>query len=122
MMRDFTFIDDVVEAIFRCCYKPATIDLKFNREIPNSSTSFAPHRIFNLGGENPIKLTDFIEILEDSIGKKAIKNFLQLQPGDVEKTAANNSRIKNWLDFQPKTTIVEGIDIFIDWYKKFYKV
>ena len=89
MKRDFTYIDDIVEGVYRCCYKPAFIDKDFDCLNPNQATSFAPFRIFNIGNSTPVELIRFIEILEDELGLKAIKNFLPMQPGDVTSTAAH---------------------------------
>ena len=121
MRRDFTYIDDIVEGVIRCCYKPATIDEKFDGLNPNQSTSFAPFRIFNIGNSKPIELLRFIEILEDELGAKAIKNFQPIQPGDVYATAANTDLLKNWIDFKPSTTIEIGVNKFAKWYLDFYK-
>ena len=121
MRRDFTYVDDVVEGIIRCSNKPALPDQKFNRKEPNPSSSFAPYRIFNLGNSEPIELSKFIEILEDSIGIKAIKNFSEMQPGDVEGTYADCSKLQEWIGFKPKTNLIEGIDNFVNWYRNYYQ-
>ncbi|MBI96620.1 hypothetical protein CL656_05690 [bacterium] len=121
MRRDFTYIDDVVEGIFRCCYKPAYINETFNALNPDKSTSFAPYRIFNIGNSQPIELLKFIEILENALGKKAIKDLQPIQPGDVQATAANTDRLKNWINFKPSTKIEDGINKFAEWYINYYK-
>ena len=121
MQRDFTYIDDIVEGIYRCCYKPAYIDEKFDSLNPNNSTSFAPYRIFNIGNSQPIKLLKFIETLEDCLGIKAIKNFQPMQPGDVEATAANTDLLDSWVGFKPSTSIELGIQKFAKWYLRYYK-
>jgi len=121
MKRDFTFIDDIVEGIFRCCYKPANIDIDFDSLTPNKATSFAPFRLFNIGNSNPIELLRFIEILENELGKKAIKNFLPIQPGDVEATAANTDLLEKWVDFKPSISIEIGVHKFANWYMNYYK-
>ncbi len=120
MLRDFTFIDDVVEAIVKCCYKPATVNEHFNFTNPTTSNSFAPHQIFNVGNSNPIELTKFIDLLEEFIGIKAIKVFENIQPGDVVATAANTEKLENWINFRPKVSIEVGLKIFVEWYKKYY--
>ena len=120
MKRDFTFIDDIVEGIIRCSNKPAKPDNKFNRSDPNPSTSFAPFRIFNLGNSEPIEIMRFVEILEDAIGIKAIKNFTEMQLGDVEVTYADCSKLENWISFKPKTSLTKGINIFVNWFKDYY--
>ena len=121
MKRDFTYIDDIVEGVYRCCYKPAYIDNEFNCLNPNQSTSFAPFRVFNIGNSDPIELLRFIEILEDELGVKAIKNFLPMQPGDVESTAAKTDLLENWINFKPSTSIEIGVNKFAEWFLDFYR-
>ena len=120
MQRDFTYIDDVVEAIIKCCYKPATSNSTFNYIDPNPSSSFAPHRIFNVGNSKPIELLEFLKILEAEIGKPAKLNFEDIKPGDVVATAADTALLRDWIGFTPKTKIKKGIKLFIDWYRKYY--
>ncbi len=121
MQRDFTYIDDVVEGIVRCCFKKASIDDDFNPLIPNPSTSLAPYRIFNIGNSNPIKLSYFIELLEKNLGKKAIKNFQPMQPGDVVATAARMDLLNSWVEYKPTTSIENGIRLFSEWYLAYFK-
>tara|TARA_Y100001968_G_scaffold327607_1_gene372985 strand:+ start:760 stop:1845 length:1086 start_codon:yes stop_codon:yes gene_type:complete len=121
MQRDFTYIDDVVEGIIRCCFKKASIDFDFNPLIPNPSTSSAPYRIFNIGNSSPIQLTYFIDLLEKSLGKKAIKDLQPMQPGDVVSTAAQMNLLNSWVDYQPKTSIENGIKLFSEWYLDYFK-
>ncbi len=120
MYRDFTYIDDVTSAIEKCCNKPAEINQKFDHFRPDCATSFAPHMIFNLGSNNPISLLMFIEKLEEKLGKKAIKNFLPIQPGDVKKTWANIDKLNSWIEYQPSISFDEGIQNFATWYKSYY--
>ncbi len=120
MKRDFTFIDDIVEAIFLCLKKPAEKDLNFNKKTPTASTSFAPHMIFNIGNSKTIELMDFIKILEENIGKSAKKVFMDLQPGDVISTEANVEKLEQWINFTPKISIDEGVKIFSDWYINYF--
>ena len=120
MERDFTYIDDIVEALFRCCYKPAISDNDFDAINPSASTSDAPYRVFNIGNGNPIKLLDFINTLEKSLGKKAILDFKPLQPGDVIKTASDIKKLNEWIGFIPKTSIADGINNFSNWFKNYY--
>ena len=120
MFRDFTYIDDVINAIEKCCYKPAKKTKEFDFLQPNASISFAPHMIFNVGSDNPISLLDFIEQLEVNLGEKAIKKFLPMQPGDVEKTWANIESINSWIGYKPEITFKDGIRRFANWYKLFY--
>ena len=115
MQRDFTYIDDVVEAIIKCSLKP----VKLNKDEEYFS---APHEIFNIGNNKPINLISFIEILEEELGKKAIKNFLPLQPGDVISTHADISKINAWIDFIPKTSLKLGVKKFVEWYKEYYSI
>ena len=121
MRRDFTYIDDIVEGVYRCCYKPAYIDKSFDALNPKQFSSFAPFRIFNIGNSNPIELLRFIEILENELGKKAIKNFMPIQPGDVEATAANTDLLENWIGFKPSTAIELGVSKFASWYLDYYQ-
>ena len=121
MQRDFTYIDDVVEGIVRCCFKKACIDYDFNPLIPNPSTSHAPYRIFNVGNSHPINLGYFIELLEKNLGKKAIKNFQPMQPGDVVATAAKMDLLRSWVEFKPITSIENGIKLFTKWYLNYFK-
>ncbi|MBW3041373.1 NAD-dependent epimerase/dehydratase family protein [Prochlorococcus marinus] len=121
MQRDFTYIDDIVEGIIRCCFKKASIDFDFNPLIPNPSTSSAPYRIFNIGNSTPIQLTYFIDLLEQSLGKKAKKDFQPMQPGDVVATAAKMELLNSWVDYKPKTSIEKGISLFSEWYLDYFK-
>ena len=121
MKRDFTYIDDVVEGIYRCCQKPAFTNDEFDVQNPDQSTSFAPYRIFNIGNSQPIELLRFIEILEEAFGLKAIKEFLPMQPGDVEATFAKTDLLENWINFKPSTSLEIGIDKFAKWYLNYYK-
>ena len=122
MKRDFTYIDDVILTIIELINKPATSDIQFNRDNPNPSTSWACHRIFNLGSNNPIELNTFINLLENEIGKKANKNFVAMQPGDIQETYSDNELVYEWSGYKERTTINKGIRNFIDWYKEFYKI
>ncbi len=119
MDRDFTYIDDVTEIIFRLIDKSASPDINFKKD-PNPSISWAPHRIFNIGSSKKIALMKFIEILEEEIGIKAIKKFEPMQMGDVKSTYADTSNIEKWIDFKPKTELKYGINKFISWYKEYY--
>ena len=120
MKRDFTYIDDIVEAIFRCCYKPATPNKEFDYFNPDPATSFAPHRVFNIGNSKQVKLLDFIDILEKNIGMDAIKNLKDLEVGDVIETYSDSSKIEEWIGFAPQTDIEKGVEIFINWYRSYY--
>ena len=120
MERDFTYIDDVVEGIFRCCYKPATKNINFNDYDPDPATANAPHRLFNIGNSTPTNLLDFIEIIEKVFNKKAVKNYDSIQPGDVIATAADTSALNDWIGFKPSTKLEEGVKQFANWYESFY--
>ena len=120
MERDFTYIDDVVEAIIRCCSKPATVSELFDTKNQDPSISSAPFRIFNIGNSEPVKLLRFIEILESVLGVKAIRNKMPMQPGDVEATAADTKLLENWVGFKPYTKIEDGIKKFAKWYIEYY--
>ncbi len=115
MKRDFTYIDDVTEGIFKCCYKPAT-----SKNNPNGFFSSAPYRVFNIGNSNPIKLMSFIELLEDKLDLKADKDYLDMQNGDVKETWADTDELRKWISYSPSTSIEKGVEKFVDWYKKYY--
>ena len=119
MYRDFTYIEDVINAIEGCCYKPAIKNNNFNFNMPEASTSFAPHMIFNVGSNKPISLLYFIEKLEENLGKKAEKILLPLQPGDVTETWANIEKLKAWIGYEPKVSFDEGITYFSNWFKSY---
>lgn len=120
MYRDFTFIDDVIEILYRLIKKPAKANLLFNADKPDPSSSWAPYMLFNIGNSNQVKITEFIRILENEIGIKAIKNFTNMQKGDVKSTIADTKSIESWVNFRPNTTIESGIKKFIKWYKDYY--
>ena len=122
LIRDFTYVDDIVESLLRIIFKPASKDNNFDRKNPNSSTSWAPHRVFNIGNSKPVPLMEYINELEIILGKKANKIFLPMQPGDVISTAADTSLLDSWVEFRPKTPIKIGVKNFVKWYKEFYKV
>ncbi len=102
--------------------KPAVSNSSFNMFDPEPSTSFCSHRIFNLGNSNPVELLEFINCIETELGIKAIKEYLPLQPGDVEETFADNTSLNQWINFYPKTSLKDGIKDFLSWYKIFYKI
>ena len=121
MVRDFTYIDDIVESLVRLIDKPPINNINFDFQNPSSSKSWAPYRIFNIGNSNPIPLMEFIKAIEDKLGIKAQKEFLEMQPGDVSSTYADTSSLEDWTGFKPNTSIKKGISEFVDWYKSFYK-
>jgi len=122
MQRDFTYIDDIVEGIIRINDNPPKGNEDWNGMNPDPSSSPAPYKIYNIGNNNPVKLMDFIEALENKLGKKAQKNMLPIQPGDVPSTYADVEDLISDLDYKPETTIEEGINNFVDWYLEFFKV
>ncbi len=119
MKRDFTFIDDAVEAIVLCSKKLTTPDKDFNRYKPNPSTSFSSHRIFNVGNNKSVNLLYFLELLEKMLGKKAIIKKMEMQPGDVQETLCDNTSLQNWISFAPDTSIEKGVEIFSKWYQEY---
>jgi UDP-glucuronate 4-epimerase len=118
--RDFTFIDDIVEGIVRIVDKVAAPNLAWNGECPDPGTSAAPYRLYNIGNSHPVELLYVIECIEAAVGRKALKNMLPLQPGDVPRTFANIDALVEDIGFRPRTPIEEGIWRFVDWYRDFY--
>ncbi|WP_147803683.1 NAD-dependent epimerase [Alkalicoccus halolimnae] len=122
MMRDFTYIDDIVDGIVRLLDKPPKADPDWDREKPDPSSSYAPYKVYNIGNNQPVKLMDFIETLEKHIGIEAKKEYLPMQPGDVKATYADIDDLQRDTGFEPKTTIDEGLGHFVKWYKAYYEV
>lgn len=122
MKRDFTYIDDVVEGVVRLLDKKPVPNPNWDSEHPDPATSSAPYRIYNIGNNQPVELNRFIAALESALGKKAKKEYLPLQPGDVPATYADVDDLFQAIGYQPKTSIEEGIARFVDWYKSFYEV
>jgi UDP-glucuronate 4-epimerase len=122
MVRDFTYIDDIVEGVVRVLDKPATPNPAFDAANPDAATGHAPYRVFNIGNNRPTPLMEYIEALEQVLGKTAQKNFLPIQPGDVPATAANTDELDAWVGFKPNTPVRVGIACFVEWYRDFYKV
>lgn len=120
MIRDFTYIDDIVEGVMRVVDATAKPDPTWTGDKPNPAISYAPYRIFNIGNNNPIQLMRYINALEDCLGKKAKMDMLPMQPGDVPATAADVTRLQNAVDFRPKTEVETGIAKFVDWYRSYY--
>ena len=121
MKRDFTYVDDIVEAIARLIPKIPKPDPEWSGLIPDPSSSFAPYRVYNIGNNKPIELLRFIEVIEQKIGKKAIKNFMPIQDGDVPETYADVDDLMREIDFKPSTEIEVGVGKFVDWYMDYYK-
>ena len=122
MMRDFTYIDDIVESITRLTKRPAQPNPDWSGDKPDPGSSYAPYKVYNIGNNSPVKLMDFIEAIENKLGKKAKKNFLPLQAGDVPETYANVEDLFRDINFKPQTSIQEGVNKFIDWYLNYYEV
>jgi UDP-glucuronate 4-epimerase len=122
MVRDFTYIDDIVESLVRVLDRPATPDPAFDQAAPDPATSWAPHRIFNIGNSSPTPLMTYIEALEAALGITAEKRFLPLQPGDVPATAADTTALEAWTGFRPNTPVREGVARFVAWYREYYGV
>lgn len=120
MMRDFTYIDDIVASVNETLFKTATPNSNFDAHHPDPATSHAPYRIFNIGNSQPVPLMQFIETIEDALGKKAIKKMMGMQAGDVKVTSADTSELNQWVNFKPNTSIKEGVNRFVDWYKNYY--
>ncbi|NVJ98498.1 MAG: NAD-dependent epimerase [Alphaproteobacteria bacterium] len=118
--RDFTFVDDIVRGIVGALDNPAAPDDAWNGNAPSSHTSKAPWRIHNIGNGNPVALMRYIEVLEDCLGKKAEKNFLPMQPGDVPETSASVETLEALTGYKPDTPVEEGVRKFVDWYRDFY--
>ena len=121
MQRDFTFVDDIVEGVIRVTDRTAIPSPIYDAAAPDPATSNAPFRVFNIGNNNPVPLLDFIGCIEDALGKKAEKNLLPLQDGDVPATYANTDALNEWVGFVPGTSIEQGIGRFVAWYRDYYK-
>jgi UDP-glucuronate 4-epimerase len=120
--RDFTYIDDIADGVVRVLDKPAVPDPAWNGDTPDPATSSAPHRVYNIGNNKCIELERYIEVLEDCLGRKAEKNLLPLQPGDVPDTYADVDDLARDFDYRPDTGIEVGVRRFVDWYKDYYRV
>lgn len=122
MVRDFTYVDDIVEGIIRVNDRPAEPDPAFDPTAPDPATSNAPYRVFNIGNNQPTQLMDYIAALETALGREAKKNFLPMQPGDVPATAASTVELEKWVDFNPCTAVTDGVARFVEWYKAYYRI
>ena len=120
MVRDFTYIDDIVEGVIRVLDKTATPDPDFDPMNPDPGTSTAPFRVFNIGNGNPTPLMDYIGALEDALGMTVEKNMMPMQPGDVPATSADTSELRDWVGFAPNTDVRDGVQRFVDWYIGYY--
>ena len=122
MLRDFTYVDDIVEGITRVIDNPARGRAEWSGETPDPSTSSAPYKIYNIGNNNPVKLMDFITAIEKAIGAEIPKKLMPLQAGDVPATYADVSDLVEDMDYKPETPVQLGIDKFVAWYRAFFKV
>jgi UDP-glucuronate 4-epimerase len=120
MKRDFTYIDDIVEGVERVIFRIPEPNPVWSGDSPDPATSYCPYRIYNIGNNNQVELMRFIEVLEDCLGKKAIKNFMPMQNGDVPATYANVDDLVHDVGFKPSTTIETGLKKFVDWYSNYY--
>lgn len=121
MQRDFTFVEDIVSGIIGVIQKPPVEDAELGQKVLPPDRSWAPYRIFNIGNNNPVELERFIDILEEKLGKKAVREYLPIQPGDVPATYADIDSLRDWCGFKPETNLETGIGAFVDWYKDYYK-
>ena len=122
MLRDFTYVDDIVEGVTRIIDNPAEPNPEWSGKQPEPSSSSSPYKIYNIGNNDPVKLMDFIEAIENALGKKIQKNMMPLQAGDVPETYANVDDLVRDLDYKPSTSVQKGIDNFVAWYREFFKV
>jgi UDP-glucuronate 4-epimerase len=122
MQRDFTYVDDIIEGVVRIVDKIPEANSGWNSDFPDPGTSYAPYRIYNIGNNKPVELLRFIEVLEECIGKKAAKNLLPMQKGDVTATYADVSDLMTDVSFKPSITIEEGVKRFVEWYREYYQL
>ena len=122
MERDFTYIDDIVEGIYKLLPLAPKSNPEWDETEDNLSESFAPYKVYNIGNNQPVQLEKFISVLEDKIGKKAERVYMEMQPGDIVRTYADTSDLEKAIGFKPSTSIEDGLQKFADWYKEFYNV
>lgn len=122
MLRDFTFIDDIVEGVLKVISHIPEPDKDWNPKQPSPASSSAPYKIYNIGNSHPVKLMDFIEAIEEAIGREAEKIYLPMQPGDVYQTYADTSRLEKELGFKPDKNLKEGVRETVEWYRNFYNI
>jgi len=120
--RDFTYVADIVEGVIRVLDQPAAPNPEWIGSTPDPATSLGPYRIYNIGNNSPVELMRYIEVLEDCLGKKAEKNLLPLQPGDVPDTYADVTALIDDTGYKPNTSIEDGVARFVEWYRAYYKV
>lgn len=122
MLRDFTYIDDIAEGVLRVIDRSPVADECWKADSPDPATSCAPYRLYNIGNSHPVRLMDFIEAIEEAIGRKAKKNFMPMQPGDVYQTYADTTDLQADFGFKPDKSVRDGVKETIDWFRKFYKL
>ena len=122
MQRDFTFVDDIVEGVIRVVDRVAEPNGTYDPLLADPATSSAPYRVFNIGNNNPVQLLEFIACIERALGRKATKNLLPLQDGDVPATFANTDALNAWVGFVPGTSVETGVARFVDWFRGYYRV
>jgi UDP-glucuronate 4-epimerase len=122
MVRDFTYIDDVVEGVLRVIDNAAAPNPKWSGDKPDPATSYAPFKLYNIGNSKPVQLMRYIEVLEQCLGRKARLDLLPMQDGDVPATSANTEALEQAVGFRPDTTVETGIARFVEWYRQYYKV
>ena len=120
--RDFTYIDDIVEGVVRVIDNVAAPNPDWSGDTPDSASSKGPYRLYNIGNNQPVELMHYIEVLEDCLGKKAEKNMLPLQPGDVPATYADVSDLVNDVGYKPDMSVEQGVANFVEWYRDFYRI
>lgn len=120
MMRDFTYVDDIVEGVLRVLDRPAETNIGYDSGVPDPATSNVPYRLFNIGNNQPVRLMDYIAALESALGRTAEKRLLPLQPGDVPATYADTTLLDEWVSFKPMTPVTEGVARFVEWYRAYY--
>jgi UDP-glucuronate 4-epimerase len=122
MQRDFTYIDDIVEGVVRVLDRAPAPDTAFNKESPDPAHSWAPYQVLNIGNHGPAGLMEYLDALEEALGKKAERNYLSMQPGDVPATFADTSLLMDWTGFKPRMSIRDGVERFVGWYVHYWEV
>jgi len=122
MQRDFTYIDDVVDGVVKCTGRPAAPAPGWDSSAPSPASSSAPYRLYNIGNNQPVELEHFVNVLEMTLGKKAVRNYLPMQAGDVYATYADISSLQEAVGFTPSTPLEQGIKNFVEWYKAYHKI
>ncbi|MGB7687451.1 MAG: UDP-glucuronate 5-epimerase, partial [Pseudolabrys sp.] len=120
--RDFTYIDDVAESVVRLVDRPPTGNPNFSGARPDPGSSSAPWRVYNIGNNKPVELLEVVRLLEEAIGKKAKRELLPMQPGDVPATYADVDDLMREVGFKPSTAIADGISLFVDWYRSYHRL